>query len=63
MLGAMFLREMAFAQSRLGIRCLHTYYILYINVCKQNGSTFINLFKPNGISHSLQLDQSFTILG
>ena len=63
MFDAMFLGEMAFAQSRLDLRCMHTYYIHYIHVCKQNGSTFINLFMPNGISHSLQLDQSFTILG
>ena len=33
----MFLREMAFKQSRLGIRCMYTYYILYIHVCKQMG--------------------------
>ena len=59
MFDAMFLREMAFVQSRLGLRCMHTYYIL---VCKQNWSTLINLFKLNGLSHSLQLDKSITIL-
>ena len=57
---AMFLREMVLAQSRLGLRCMHTYYI---HVCKQNWSTLINLFKLDGIFHSLQLDQSITILG
>ena len=57
---AMFLREMVFAQSRLGLRCIHTYYI---HVCKQHWSTLINLFTLDGISHSLQLDQFITNFG